>query len=519
LDLEVELRHTDTGTSVLLFDEACETNHNISTIFDDAAPRRVCPPVELSATPDEVLSAFNGESAEGDWKLVVSDVKPGNVGYLNQWALLIPTEEPTPTPTFTVTPTPTPKVFDCNSPYSSAPSLSIPDASLTGSGSVSDSILISETDLIQDLNVFIDISHPYIVDLIVRLEHVDSGRIVILYDQTCGPGPYVDIFTVFDDEGAPFQVPGSCPPDDPNNPDQPWNPFNNLDFYEGDSIAGEWILTVTDANQGNSGTLNKWCLIATLSTPTPTPTATIFFDPQSPYCSEPNVLIPDATGATTGYVADTITIADHRTIADMDVFVSINHQDILDLSLSLEHVSSGLTVSLYTTGCTHETAIFTVFDDEGSPLSCPPIDPTAPVQTDNPFARLNSFDGMDLAGDWKLNVADLGVGRTGTLNKWCLIVTDATPAPSSTPTPTLTQPATPTPTPTQTGRPSPTATPTCANSADLNADGEFDARDLLELLRQIRGSRITPGYTSADLNCDSKVNDVDLLIFQRAWKP
>ena len=525
LDLEVKLRHLDTGSQVLLFDRACETSDNISTIFDDAAPRRVCPPVELSATPDAALSRFNGESAEGDWMLIVSDVAPGNSGYLNQWALLIPTQVPTPTPTSTVTPTPTltrtPRVFDCNSPYTSAPVLPVPDASATSPKAASDTITVPDTGAIEDLNVFVDVSHEYIADLIVRLDHVDSGNTVFLYDQTCTPAKYVDIFTVFDDEGAPFQVPGSCPPDDPSNPDQPWNAFNLLDAFDGESIAGDWILTVTDANQGTSGTLNKWCLIATLATPTKTPTptqtptATIFFDCNSPYSQEPNAAIPDATGATTGVLEATMTIVDHRTIGDLNVFVSIDHENIVDLGLSLENVDTGLSTSLYTSGCPQGTALFTVFDDDGSPLSCPPTDPNAPIQTDNPFARLDSFDGMDLAGDWKLNVADLGVGRTGTLNKWCLIVTDATTGPSLTPTQTLT----PTPTRTQTGGPSPTVTPTCANSADLNSDGEYDARDLLELLRQIRGRGITAGYSSADLNCDSKVNDVDLLILQKAWKP
>ncbi|MCG3197509.1 MAG: proprotein convertase P-domain-containing protein [Candidatus Omnitrophica bacterium] len=386
----------------------------------------------------------------------------------------------------------------CPGPYRSAPLATIPDWANGSVGTVSDTIRIPpNSGVISNLRVYIDLSHDYLLDLDLGLEHTATGTKVLLFDNACETSD--NISTVFDDAAGTR----ACPPVHLSaTPEQPLAAFN------GEQAEGDWRLTVTDVAPGSVGVLNQWRLLiptpeptrtptpSTTASRTPTPTHTRFFDCGSPYTSEPHAAIPDATGSTTGALEDTLIITDNRTITDLDVFVDITHPTNVDLSVSLEYVVTGLTVSLYTSNCAAPSAdLSAVFDDEGEPLFCPPVDPSRPVQTDNPFARLNSFDGQNLAGTWKLNIADLGVGNAGTLNKWCLIVTGATATPTVEPTVS--------------------PTPTCPNQADLSGDGKVNSVDLIELLRQKAGQ--PPAFGNADLDCNGVVDDLDLLRFVADW--
>ncbi len=71
-------------------------------------------------------------------------------------------------------------------------------------------ILVSGIGTVQDVNVGVDITHTWVGDLVISLEH--NGTIVHLKSHhTTGFGEDCDnLVTVFDDEGAPF-VEGACP--------------------------------------------------------------------------------------------------------------------------------------------------------------------------------------------------------------------------------------------------------------------------------------------------------------------
>ena len=64
-----------------------------------------------------------------------------------------------------------------------------------------------------------------------------------------------------------------------------------------------------------------------------------------------------------------------------------------------------------------------IFDDEGSPavegvckLRAPGISGVV-----SPNAGLSAFDGLDMAGDWKLAIDDMyPLGDDGTLLEWCV---------------------------------------------------------------------------------------------------
>jgi subtilisin-like proprotein convertase family protein len=82
------------GTTVQLFSQDCWDGHDINATFSDEGAQSTCgtaPNAALNGIilPDEALSAFAGESPEGEWTLVVDDNFGADGGALNSWALTI----------------------------------------------------------------------------------------------------------------------------------------------------------------------------------------------------------------------------------------------------------------------------------------------------------------------------------------------------------------------------------------------------------------------------------------------
>ncbi|MCB0203758.1 MAG: proprotein convertase P-domain-containing protein, partial [Anaerolineae bacterium] len=157
---------------------------------------------------------------------------------------------------------------------------------------------------------------------------------------------------------------------------------------------------------------------------------------QPPVCWQGEMGIPDndPVGITT-----TLTISDTGALADLDVSLVVSHTWVGDLIITLEHVDTGTTATLFdrpgippsTFGCSGND-IDNVADDEATltfenDCASPPNpgqayipgehyqggDPAGPV--------LAAFDGEDYSGDWTLNISDNAGGDTGTLYEWCLI--------------------------------------------------------------------------------------------------
>ncbi|MFI4882640.1 MAG: S8 family serine peptidase [Phycisphaerales bacterium JB064] len=92
-DLTVDLISPQ-GTSIRLFAGIGTSADDMTfAIFDDAATRSITSataadaPFTGSWRPLEALSAFNGESAEGGWQLVIRDTKGNDIGSLLDWDL------------------------------------------------------------------------------------------------------------------------------------------------------------------------------------------------------------------------------------------------------------------------------------------------------------------------------------------------------------------------------------------------------------------------------------------------
>jgi subtilisin-like proprotein convertase family protein/uncharacterized protein YvpB len=192
-----------------------------------------------------------------------------------------PSEPPSPPPTSA------PKILVCSSN-----SLNIPDNDPAG---VTDTLTVADPRFIEDLEIRLNISHTWVGDLSIDLTHVESGRAIQLIDRpsptgddenTCGEN---NIQSILDDDtslpayrecaSSPAAISGIYYPKEP------------LETFAMEAISGNWTLSLSDLDSGDSGNLNQWCIAATLND-APVPP-----EPPPPPPEVPgNALIPGVTG-------------------------------------------------------------------------------------------------------------------------------------------------------------------------------------------------------------------------------
>jgi subtilisin-like proprotein convertase family protein len=158
--------------------------------------------------------------------------------------------------------------------------IAIPD---NNNGGINHSIVITENNTIVDVNVVLSITHTWVGDLRVRLDDGSVQRTllndVVSTNGTNCDGNNINNNRVDDEASDAFE--DSCS-DDPNPAYPPGaayqggDPASNslLAIYDGTNAAGNWILNVRDNQDGDTGTLNSWCLEFTVADPTATPTLT-----------------------------------------------------------------------------------------------------------------------------------------------------------------------------------------------------------------------------------------------------
>jgi len=151
--------------------------------------------------------------------------------------------------------------------------------------------------------------------------------------------------------------------------------------------------------------------------------------PRASYCLSPNLAIPNNNPAG---VSSTMAIADSWAIADLELFLRINHTQVGDLIVTLLHVDTGTSVRLVdrpgvpatAAGCSGDN-IVAMIDDEAVRAvegQCVTATPPAIWGVFRPNNLASAFDGQSLAGSWRLTVSDNRNVNTGTLVQWCLSV-------------------------------------------------------------------------------------------------
>ncbi len=129
--------------------------------------------------------------------------------------------------------------------------------SITDAGTITSTIFITDGRTVADLNVRLNITHPFVGDLRISLRG-PAGDVVTLVNRRGGSG---DNFsnTRFD-QGATTPIAAGSAPFAGN-----FVPEDELSAYNGVSASGQWVLTIQDLRASDAGTLNSWSLELTLN--------------------------------------------------------------------------------------------------------------------------------------------------------------------------------------------------------------------------------------------------------------
>jgi uncharacterized repeat protein (TIGR01451 family) len=143
---------------------------------------------------------------------------------------------------------------------------------------VTDTLTVTDTTFINDLNVSISTTHPYVGDLVFTLTHtigpvITSTTIIsrplfgtsVLTNEVACSGDNIDV-TLDDEASLDIQVncaEGTTEGDGTEAylAGQSYKPHNPLSIFENDSIGGTWELSITDNYQQDEGFLENWCLL------------------------------------------------------------------------------------------------------------------------------------------------------------------------------------------------------------------------------------------------------------------
>ncbi|CAM2010230.1 proprotein convertase P-domain-containing protein [Acanthopleuribacter pedis] len=130
--------------------------------------------------------------------------------------------------------------------------------------------------------------------------------------------------------------------------------------------------------------------------------------------------IPDDGTST---FSNSITVDRFGTVSDLNVMLNFEHANADDLRATLTHVESGRTLVLIDLlSCGAASAGMRIYDDEATAaVSCA-------TGYQRPFGNvtrggsngLDVFDGVSLAGEWRLDILDDTVGNTGQITSWGL---------------------------------------------------------------------------------------------------
>ncbi|MFH1715915.1 MAG: proprotein convertase P-domain-containing protein, partial [Planctomycetota bacterium] len=291
-------------------------------------------------------------------------------------------------------------------------------------GTTTSELVVDDTGPILDLDVRVKITHPWDSNMDVFLIAPDGTRVELFTDV----GGMSDNFddTTLDDEASQSITEGSAPFSGS------FRPEGSLADFDGMDIGGTWTLEVTDDWEDDTGTLESWCLIATLEFKEPLPAPVIQTESKTPGGMHDTVTWNDV-GETTEFSAAgvPVSIPDNgkRTseldvrgigmIEDLNVKLNISHSQASDLDVFLV-APDGTRVELFTdVGGSGDDFRDTTLDDEAS-VSIK--DGSAPFSGSfKPEGKLANLRGKDIHGVWTLEVTDDSSSTSGTLNSWSLI--------------------------------------------------------------------------------------------------
>lgn len=212
---------------------------------------------EIETTPTVDLSFTTTETPESSSPLSnIAQETEGDFTFF-PFISLMPTPTPIPTPI---------RVLVCDQP-----GIAIPDNDRNG---IRQSMNLSQSGYITDLNVFVYAPHTWVGDLEISLQAPGGAPRLDLLDRpgypssTTGCGNNT-VQAIFDDQAlqwaenkcasSPAAVGGS------------FRPLNLLETLTGFPAGGQWTLSIADVYPYDTGNLREWCLDMMISQIPPTP--------------------------------------------------------------------------------------------------------------------------------------------------------------------------------------------------------------------------------------------------------
>lgn len=187
----------------------------------------------------------------------------------------------------------------------------IPDFANNLPGSVTSTLTVPAgvCTILTDVNVSVDITHPFVSDLSISVTHNASARTALLFLDSCTNNNF--LVALFDDEAASLP-PIVCAANGVYLPEAPLSALDGID------AAGTWTLSVTDQAPLDAGILNGWGITLTCggsSLPVSIPGVNFFPSLQAAY---------DAPGATDITIqARTVDLSAPDFILDSDKAVTL----------------------------------------------------------------------------------------------------------------------------------------------------------------------------------------------------
>ena len=133
------------------------------------------------------------------------------------------------------------------------------------------------------------------------------------------------------------------------------------------------------------------------------------------YTMDQALTIPD-----NGFIISTINVGDSFNILDINIELNLTHSRNSDLEVVLIS-PHGIPIELFNSiGGKGKNFIDTTLDDAGTTLIS---DGSAPFTgVFRPVGDLGSLEGLDVKGNWTLEIYDLKRRKTGTLESWSIVV-------------------------------------------------------------------------------------------------
>ncbi len=194
----------------------------------------------------------------------------------------------------------------------------------------------------------------------------------------------------------------------------------------------------------------------------------------------PAIAVPDSS---TAWTLAPLSITGPGVVEDLDVKIGdIEHAWVGDLEIGLQAPDGTSVLLIDNVGSSGRNYTDTILDDEASVSIQSATAANAPFTGRwRPAQSLDAFNGMPLAGTWRLRVRDLSTPDPGVIRSFSLLLPECNVAPS----PALS--ASP-------------ATPTAGDSVTLDSSGSFDRDDAIAEYRwDVDGNDTTDQVTAAPL--------------------